>query len=172
VDLVATLRETRGPAPGRRYDAGPEIWHAAAGRILVDHPVSKVREAIAYLPFDQIVGTKVRSMPDLERHIEDLRHRAHAANAQPQGTRPALVPADAPSWPEAKAEVMRAIQRHGAGAKAAALAELDGRHPQLRRFAEKVGWASLCQSPVDRQDYSYRMAWDALLRDAQAEEAA
>ena len=171
-ELVEVLNETRGPAPGRRYDAAAAEWHAAAGRVLADHPLEKVREAIAYLPFDQIVGTKVRSMPDLERHIEDLRHRAHAAKAQQRAAPAAAGHVEGLSWPEAKGELMRAVQRHGAGEKAAALEALGERHPQLRRFAEQVGWGSLCTSPIEKQDYAYRMAWDALSRHAATEEAA
>ena len=83
-ELVETLGDTRGPAPARRYAADPVAWHAAAGRILADHPIEKVLEAIAYLPRDQVIGTKVRGMPDLERQIEDLRHRAHAAYVPPR----------------------------------------------------------------------------------------
>jgi hypothetical protein len=67
---------------------------------------------------------------------------------------------------------MRAVQRHGAGAKAAALDALGERHPLLRRFAVQVGWGSLCTSPIEKQDYAYRMAWDALSRHAATEEAA
>jgi hypothetical protein len=170
-NLIETLSETRGPGPARRYAAEPDAWHAAAGRILADHPLAKVLEAIAYLPRDQIVGTKVRSMPDLERQIEDLRHRAHAARVIPVVQGGSAGPG-VPGWPEAKAQLARAIQRHGAGAKQAALAELDARDPQLRRFAERVGWSALCQSPFERQDYVYRTTWDALTREAQAEEAA
>jgi hypothetical protein len=171
VELVRVLAESRGPAPGRRYSAEIALWHASARRVLADHPVAKVLEAIAYLPCDQIVGTKVRGMPDLERHIEDLRHRAHAACVA-AGVRPAAAPPAALSWPEAKAVLMRAVQRHGAGARQAALLELGERDPLLRRFAEQVGWGALCQSPIDKQDCAYRTSWDDLSRQAATEEAA
>lgn len=170
--LVRVLAETRGPGPGRRYDADRQSWHDAARRVLADHPLAKVLEAIAYLPFDQVVGTKVRSMPDLERHIEDLRHRANAARLQPAAGRPNQPGGGMLAWPEAKAMLMRAIQRHGAGAKQAALVELEGRDPQLRRFAEQVGWGALCQSPFEKQDYQYRLSWDELTRHTATEEAA
>ncbi len=171
IELVAVLAESRGPAPGRRYAAQADAWHAAAARVLADHPLAKVLEAIAYLPCDQIVGTKVRGMPDLERHIEDLRHRAHAARAA-AGAR--AVP-DGPGglgWPEAKAALMRAVQRHGAGGKQAALVELGERDGLLARFVERVGWGALCQSPIEKQDYAYRTSWDDLTRRALEEAAA
>jgi len=169
--LIDTLAESRGPGPARRYDAEPDVWHAAAARILADHPIEKVLEAIAYLPRDQVIGTKVRSMPDLERLIEDLRHRAHAARAV-TGGQAGRGASGAPGWPEAKALLMRAIQRHGGGGKAAAFAELEARHSQLRVFAVQVGWGSLCRDSFEKQDYVYRTSWDALTRQAEAEEAA
>ena len=173
VELVRVLAGTRGPAPGRRYEADVGVWHASARRVLADHPVGKVLEAIAYLPFDQIVGTKVRGMPDLERHIEDLRHRAHAGRGGAGGRAGVGVGVgEALAWPEAKAVLMRAVQRHGLGAKQAALAELGERDPLLRRFALQVGWGALCQSPIERQDYAYRTSWDDLSRQAASEEAA
>ncbi len=172
VELVRVLRETRGPAPGRRYEANMRGWHASGRRVLADHPVGKVLEAIRYLPFDQVVGTKVRGMPDLERHIEDLRHRAHAARVA-AGARPGIVGVgEGLAWPEAKAVLMRAVQRHGAGAKQVALLELAGRDPLLARFVERVGWGALCQSPIEKQDYAYRTSWDDLSRQAADEEAA
>ena len=171
VELVRVLAESRGPAPGRRYAAEAGVWHASARRVLADHPVGKVLEAIAYLPFDQVVGTKVRGMPDLERLIEDLRHRAHAARVS-AGVKSAAGVGEGLSWPEAKAVLMRAVQRHGAGAKQAALRELGERDRLLARFAEQVGWGALCQSPIDKQDYAYRTSWDDLGRQAANEEAA
>jgi hypothetical protein len=160
-ELVETLAETRGPGPARRYAADPDGWHAAAARILADHPVGKVLEAIAYLPRDQVVGTRVRSMPDLERQIEDLRHRAHAARIAPAGQSPGGLPGGL-GWPEAKALLARSIQRHGAGGKSQALAELETRDVLLARFVERVGWGALCQSPFEKHDYAYRTTWDAL----------
>jgi hypothetical protein len=171
VALVETLADTRGPGPARRYAAAAAAWQAAAARILADHPMEKVLEVIAYLPHDQVIGTKVRGIPDLERHIEDLRHRAHAAKTSLPG-RITMSSSGAPAWPEAKALLARAIQRHGGGGKTQALAELDARHPQLRRFVDQVGWGALCQSPFEKQDYAYRTSWDALTRQADAEEAA
>ena len=153
-----------------RADAA--AWHASARRVLADHPVGKVLEAIAYLPFDQIVGTKVRGMPDLERHIEDLRHRAHAARVAASAKPAAAGVGEGLSWPEAKAVLMRAVQRHGAGAKQAALVSLRARDALLARFVEQVGWGALCQSPIDKQDYAYRTSWDDLSRLAASEEAA
>ena len=170
VELVGVLGESRGPAPGRRYAADADGWHAAAARMLADHPLAKVLEAIAYLPCDQIVGTKVRGMPDLERHIEDLRHRAHAAKATAGAAMPDGL--GVLGWPEAKGALMRAVQRHGAGAKQAALVELGERDGLLPRFVERVGWGALCQSPIEKQDYAYRTSWDELTRRALEEAAA
>jgi hypothetical protein len=73
-------------------------------------------------------------MPDLERQIEDLGHRAHAARIAP-GARSA-----GGAWRvgwggrRAKALLASAVQRAGAGGgKAQTLAELGVRDPQLRR---------------------------------------
>lgn len=171
--LVAVLSETRGPTAGRRYSAEAAAWEKAAGRLLADHPLGKLREAIAYLPCDQVVGTKVRSMPDFERHVEDLRHRAHAAKLQQATARtPGKAMVGGLAWSEAKGLLIRAIGRHGAGAKAVALAELEAVDPLLRRFAEQVGWGALCRSPFEKQDYVYRMSWDVLSRERVTEEAA
>jgi len=39
-------------------------------------------------------------------------------------------------------------------------------------FAVQVGWGSLCRDSFEKQDYVYRTSWDALTRQAEAEEAA
>lgn len=155
--LLAVLEETRGPAPRRRYDADTDVWHAAAARILVDHPADKVFDAIAYLESDQIIGTKVRSMPDLERHIEDLRHRAHAARRSAPAT--AAVAGGAPTWADAHSQIRLAIRRHGAGGRAAARTELFEQHPAYGRFVDAVGWDALCHASASQADYEWKQAW-------------
>ena len=160
-ELLAVLSETRGPGPARRYGAERDAWHAAAARLLADHEPRKLTEAVHYLIADQIVGTKVRGMPDLETHIEDLRHRAYAAR-QPN-TQPALA-GEEMTWPAARGHIQRAIQRHGAGEKAAAIAELTGTHSLLGAFVEQVGWRALCQTSMEQQDTTYRVSWMQLTR--------
>ena len=156
--LLAVLEVTRGGGPARRYADDRDGWHAAARRVLVDHPADKTLEAIAYLEFDQIVGTKVRSMPDLERHIEDLRHRSHVARRQTTGSDCGAT-STAPAWAAAFGHIKAAIRRHGAGGSAAARNELAELHEAYARFIDSVGWSSLCHDSPGRSEYEWKQAW-------------
>ena len=156
--LLTVLKLTRGAGPARRYTDDQDGWHQAARDILADHPADKVLEAIAYLEFDQIIGTKVRSMPDLARHIEDLRHRAHAARGHARGGEETGGPG-APAWAAAFGDIKQAIRRHGAGEGAAARNELAAKHAAYRRFIDSVGWSSLCHDSASRCEYEWKQAW-------------
>jgi hypothetical protein len=78
-DALLQALAVRGPGPRRRYEAQPAHWHGSAQRILADVPLERVLEALAYLPGDQVVGTRVRGMPELEENLEELLFRCAAA---------------------------------------------------------------------------------------------
>ena len=96
-------------------------------------------------------------MPDLERHIEDLRHRAHAARRQqPRDESGGAV--SAPPWAQAQARIQAAIRRHGTS-RATAAAELGAEHPVYEAFIDAVGWTSLCRDDPQRRQWDWQQAW-------------
>jgi len=169
--LLAVLEATRGSGPTRRYGEDSARWHAAAHRVLAEHPVDKVLDAIAYLERDHIIGTKVRSMPDLEHHIEDLRHRAHAASRQHVAPEQSSA-GDAPPWALALGQIKVAIRSHGAGGAAAARTQLDAKHSAYGRFIDAVGWSSLCHDNSSYSEYDWKRAWEQACTTSTQEAAA
>ncbi len=156
--LLAVLEVSRGQGPRRRYDEDHGRWHAAASRLLADHPPDKLLDAIAYLEFDQIVGTKVRGMPHLEKHIEDLRHRSHAHRRQVATTNDTAA-SQTPTWAHAFGDITATIRRYGAGGSAAARSELAAVHPAYAAFIDSVGWTSLCRDDPQRRQWDWQQAW-------------
>ena len=110
----------------------------------------RIREVIAYLPLDR---AKVGGMTDLEREFEHISHRENATRLATRlngvGRPDARGEHDAPSWGAARGQLERAISRHGAGGKQAALTALAAEHRQIAAFVEHVGWVKLCRTPLD-----------------------
>jgi hypothetical protein len=166
-DALLGALAVRGPGPQRRYDARPALWHAAARRILADIPLERVLEALAYLPGDQVIGTRVRGMPELEEHLEELLFRCAAAPRHAALHSTASVrPGGALPWASAKALLQQAAAAGGARSDAAE--RLQREHPRLAQFARAFGWRRLREMDLARWDFEVQPAYRHHIQDEEA----
>lgn len=160
-ELARAWAPVLGGKPSRDYERRRRAWLSAAREVLADHPVERVRHAMAYMTEDRILSSEAVDMPGFARVIDRLLARAHATGRE--RARPAhLTSSDAShlGWPEAFVLLRRAVDRHGRNGRAAATTQLREHSPAFDEFIERVGWGALCGETTITREREWRAIWE------------
>lgn len=137
------------------WDADRSGWLAAAASIVADgYSPTRIGVAIDGLSEDWYLGGRLLTMPALAASIDEAVIRAETRARQHTSSTDDGFDA---VW----SSIERAIRRHGADRRTAAVDELSAENPRCARFVELVGWRELCRQPLAMHRRAWQQAWRA-----------